>query len=96
MVLFEITLPKSIHLQALVPDMFYGEGRLNQLLPEETLRSGPLGRESETITVHGAYSDRDPIGVSDDTRVTSQLLLRLFLLVVDRLEEQVKVKHQCK
>lgn len=58
--------------------MFYGEGRLNQLLPEETLRSGPLGWESETITVHGAYSDRDPIDVSYDTRVTSQLLLRPF------------------
>ena len=75
--LFEITLPKSTHLQALVPNLFYGEGRLNQLLLKETLRSGPSRWESGALIVHGAYSDRDPIGISDDTRVTSQLL-RLF------------------
>lgn len=77
-------------MQALIPGLFYGEFRLSQLLPEVTLERSLSGWESG-LNHLGQCSDRDTIGGSDDSSVTSQLL-RLSP-VVDWLEEPVKVKH---
>lgn len=75
-------------MQALVPGLLYGEPRLSQLLPEVALESMGI----RNCITHEAFSDRDQTG-GDDSGVTSRLL-RLSL-VVDWLEELVKVKHQC-